>query len=78
MKLSRRRLLGVLGLGLFGGAVVPKIVASEESQVFKHGQMSLYLSQEAYEDIMNWNVDQIDEQTRKEIYNSPGLVRIYG
>ena len=32
----------------------------------------LYISPEAMEDIRKWNVDEIDEQTRKEImYNGP-------
>lgn len=39
-----------------------------------------YLSHEAIEDIMNWNVDQIDEVTRRDILMSSAgnLSRIYG
>lgn len=41
----------------------------------------LYVSPEAVEDIRNWNVDQIDELTRREIFIAPGdvaLSRIFG
>ena len=41
----------------------------------------LYVSPEAVEDIRNWNVDQIDETTRREIFTAPGdaaLTRIFG
>ena len=41
----------------------------------------LYLSPEAMEDIRNWNVDQIDEITRREIFVADGdnaLSRIFG
>jgi len=40
----------------------------------------LYLSPEAMEDIRNWNVDQIDELTRREIFMAEdgGLSRIFG
>lgn len=40
----------------------------------------MFLSPEAVEDIRNWNVDQVDEQTRREIMNSGGdmgLSRIF-
>ena len=41
----------------------------------------LYISPEAMEDIRNWNVDQIDETTRRQIFVSEGdeaLSRIFG
>lgn len=41
----------------------------------------LYVSPEAMEDIRNWNVDQVDETTRREIFVSDGdnaLNRIFG
>ena len=41
----------------------------------------LYISPEAMEDIRNWNVDQVDETTRREIFNSSGdsaLTRLFG
>jgi hypothetical protein len=40
----------------------------------------LYISPEAMEDIRNWNVDQVDEQTRREIFLSEEgtLNRIFG
>ena len=41
----------------------------------------LYVSPEAMEDIRNWNVDQIDETTRREIFVADGdnaINRIYG
>jgi hypothetical protein len=41
----------------------------------------LYLSPEGMEDIRNWNVDQVDEVTRREIFIADGdnaLTRIYG
>jgi hypothetical protein len=41
----------------------------------------LYVSPEAVEDIRNWNVDQVDELTRREIFIAPGdvaLTRIFG
>lgn len=41
----------------------------------------LYLSPEAMEDIRNWNVDQVDEVTRREIFVADGdeaLSRIFG
>jgi len=41
----------------------------------------LYISPEAMEDIRNWNVDQIDETTRREIFVADGdnaLNRIFG
>jgi len=41
----------------------------------------LYVSPEAVEDIRNWNVDQVDETTRREIFVAPGdmaLTRIFG
>lgn len=41
----------------------------------------LYVSPEAMEDIRNWNVDQVDEMTRREIFVSDGdnaLNRIFG
>lgn len=38
-----------------------------------------YMSTEAFEDIRGWNIDQIDEVTRKEIFDSPDglLTRIF-
>lgn len=46
------------------------------------GQLTdLYVSPEAMEDIRNWNVDQVDEITRREIFVSDGenaLNRIFG
>jgi len=46
------------------------------------GQLTdLYVSPEATEDIRNWNVDQIDEVTRREIFTADGdnaLNRIFG
>lgn len=46
------------------------------------GQLTdLYISPEAMEDIRNWNVDQIDEVTRRQIFVSEGddaLSRIFG
>jgi len=36
----------------------------------------LYVSPEAIEDIRNWNVDQVDETTRREIFIAPGDVAI--
>ena len=68
MKLSRRRLLGVLGLGLFAGGTVAKVVAEEK----KFDYSEVYCSKEAMEDIMNWNVDQVDEQTKREILSYNG------
>lgn len=48
----------------------------------KLGQMTdLYLSPEGLEDIRNWGVDQIDEMTRREIFQSSqdgGITRIFG
>jgi len=41
----------------------------------------LYVSPEAVEDVRNWNVDQIDETTRREIFIAPGdvaLTRLFG
>jgi len=42
----------------------------------------LYCSPEAIEDIRNWGVDQLDEVSRREIYQSgddgPALTRIFG
>jgi hypothetical protein len=41
----------------------------------------LYVSPEAVEDIRNWNVDQIDETTRREIFIAPGdvaITRLFG
>lgn len=40
----------------------------------------LYLSPEAQEDMRNWNVDQVDEQTRNKIFNAGDdiLTRIFG
>lgn len=41
----------------------------------------LYMSPEAMEDIRNWNIDQVDEVTRREIFISAGenaLTRIFG
>jgi hypothetical protein len=41
----------------------------------------LYVSPEAMEDIRNWNVDQVDETTRREIFVAEGdnaLTRIFG
>jgi len=46
------------------------------------GQLTdLYVSPEAMEDIRNWNVDQVDEITRREIFVADGehaLTRIFG
>ena len=42
----------------------------------------LYLSPEAVEDIRNWGVDQLDEQSRRDIYvaadNGPAITRVFG
>lgn len=40
----------------------------------------VYMSHEANEDIMNWNVDQIDEITRRDIFTSDngGISRLFG
>ena len=47
------------------------------------GRLSdLYLSPEAFEDIRNWGVDQLDEVSRREIYvandDGPALTRVFG
>ena len=46
------------------------------------GMTDLYVSPEALEDIRNWGLDQIDEVTRREIYNAPDggapITRIFG
>lgn len=49
------------------------------SSINKFELTDLYLSLEGMEDIRNWNVDQIDEVTRREIFTSPdgALNRIY-
>lgn len=46
----------------------------------RHKLTDLYLSPEAIEDMRNWNVDQVDEVTRREIYvaSDGGLNRIFG
>lgn len=46
----------------------------------QYGITDLYMSHEANEDIMNWNVDQIDEISRREIFISEngGITRIFG
>ncbi len=42
----------------------------------------IFVSPEAIEDVRNWNMDQVDDVTRREIYlandNSERLTRIYG
>lgn len=53
------------------------------NSVTSRGRLTdIYMSLEAIEDIRNWNVDQIDELTRKQIYDSadggPALTRIAG
>lgn len=51
------------------------------SSSMEHGRITdLYISPEAFEDIRNWNVDQIDEVTRKQIFDMQDgtLSRIFG
>ena len=38
----------------------------------------LYISPEAHQDIKNWGLDQVDEVTRREIYMSENITRIFG
>lgn len=38
----------------------------------------IYCSKEALDDIRNWRVDHISDTTKKEIFNSGKLERIYG
>lgn len=46
----------------------------------QYGVTDVYFSHEANEDIMNWNVDQVDEITRRDIFVSEngGISRLYG
>jgi hypothetical protein len=49
------------------------------SSVSRGKLTDIFLSPEAVQDIRNWNVDQVDEITRREIFlNSDSLTRIFG
>ena len=57
--------------------------AGGNSGSLSRGKMTdLYLSPEALEDIRNWGVDQVDETTRREIYqagdDASAITRIFG
>jgi hypothetical protein len=73
--MKRRNFLAMLGalcLAPFLPEETHKIV------LFPHQRkvlQDLYLSPEALEDIRKWGVDQIDKQTRKEIYACGGVTR---
>lgn len=44
----------------------------------KFDYSQLYCSPESLEDIRNWGIDQIDGQTRKEIYSADTTNHFYG
>jgi hypothetical protein len=61
--------------------VVAKRNGGGNSSSTDHGDITdIYMSPEGFEDIRNWNVDQISETTRTEIFNMQGgmLSRIFG
>lgn len=66
--ISRRGFLGALGLAV----LAPKTLIQPTPDLgFKKSTYELedlYISPEAMEDIKRWNVDQVDEQTRKAIF----------
>lgn len=47
--------------------VMPYVAVTVPSKAFDYSD--LYLSKDALDDIRNWGVDTIDEQTRREIYS---------
>ena len=62
---------------------VMRRTAGGNSGSLSRGKMTdLYLSPEALEDIRNWGVDQVDETTRREIYqagdDASAITRIFG
>lgn len=61
--------------------VVMRRNAGGNSASISRGKLTdLYVSPEAIEDIYNWNIDQIDDATRREIYLAPDeeVVRVLG
>jgi hypothetical protein len=64
------------------GKTVMRRNGGGNSTSMNRGQLTdLYISPEAMEDIRNWNVDQLDDTTRRQIFTSEGdnaLNRIFG
>jgi hypothetical protein len=64
------------------GKTVMRRNGGGNSTSMNRGQLTdLYISPEAMEDIRNWNVDQLDETTRRQIFTAEGdnaLNRIFG
>jgi hypothetical protein len=51
------------------GQFTKRLISLMKTVMRRNGKLTdLYLSPEAVEDIRNWNVDQVDEVTRREIY----------
>jgi hypothetical protein len=62
------------------GKIMMRRNGGGNSTSMDRGQLTdLYLSPEGLEDIRNWNVDQVDDATRREIYLAPddGITNIY-
>jgi hypothetical protein len=69
--MNRRNFLGLIGAAL-GATLLPKKDRAPKRVVYGRLQnrKNLCLSQEAYDDMRRWNVDSVDEQTRRDIFNA--------
>jgi len=78
MNINRRTFIQA-AVGALGVAVCPStkgILPAPTPPLKSYNLSSIYLSKEALEDIRNWAVDQVDEETRREIYsNSDGCIK---
>ncbi len=64
-----------------GKAVMARNGGGNSSSMNRFTLTDMYLSTEALEGIRNWNVDQVDEITRREIFvneQEPGIQRVFG
>ena len=62
--------------------VMRRNAGGNTGSISRGAMTDLYCSPEAIEDIRNWGIDQVDEVTRREIYNSSDdgapLTRVFG
>ena len=51
------------------GDYIPALHTPSESVLVDEKYRKLYMSPQALEDIRNWGIEQVDEETRREIYS---------
>ena len=77
MSLTRRRILKLFGLAPVALTVGPLLPAVPIKAVATGGLIPFYVSDELLADVRNWGADQVDADTRREIYICAGKPRTY-